>query len=391
MERFFTPPHSIDIPSTTPLVFLAGPVQGAQDWQTSFAKQILVDNANVAVASPRRTPEDQAKFDADEQVVWEHKSLERAREFGVIAFWLAAQNLDDETYPEGRAYAQTTRIELGKALGWKQFQPDLPVVIGFDPDYTARGGGSEDYIRREAAMTGIAIHATERAFLDAIITTMNHQKLIEATEQFVKERLYNETTGHDWWHAERVRNIARRIQSTEGGDALTIDLALLLHDVGDRKVIGNDEGEDDYSIAETFLYDQAVDDTVRDHVMAIIKHMSYSKSFDIQEDRPNSIEFQIVQDADRLDALGAIGTARAFAFGGSRGRSLYDPDYTAQTFQSSDAYKKSQGSTLHHFEEKLFKLNELLNTETARTIAKERDAYMHEFQQRFLDEWHGRK
>lgn len=222
------------------------------------------------------------------------------------------------------------------------------------------------------------------------INTMK-QQTIKATEMFVKDRLSGEGTGHDWWHVTRIRNTARRIHETEGGDMDVIDLALLLHDVGDRKVIGNDEGDDDYSIADTFMRDQGIDNATRDHVMSIIRHMSYSKSFDSDQDTPKTIEFQIVQDADRLDAIGAIGIARTFAFGGSRGRLLYDPDYTAQSFDSSSAYKKSQSSTLHHFDEKLFLLKDLLNTRTARVIAAERDDFMHEFQQRFLDEWNGDK
>ncbi len=173
MERLYTPPRQLAIPDTTPLVFLAGPVQGAPDWQTPFAEATLASNPDTAVASPRRTAEDQARFDADEQVKWEHRSLDRARRFGVLAFWLAAQELDDETYPAGRAYAQTTRIELGKALGWKHYQPDLPVVIGFDPEYTMRGGGSESYIRREAKLAGIAIYNSASETLSAITRSIS--------------------------------------------------------------------------------------------------------------------------------------------------------------------------------------------------------------------------
>lgn len=123
--------------------------------------------------------------------------------------------------------------------------------------------------------------------------------------------------------------------------------------------------------------------------MYIIEHMSYSKSLDA-ENIEKPIEFQIVQDADRLDALGAIGIARTFAYGGSRGRALYDPTYQYQAYASADAYKKSQASTLHHFEEKLFHLKDLLNTDTARRIAESREAYMRKFVQTFLDEWTGK-
>lgn len=210
--------------------------------------------------------------------------------------------------------------------------------------------------------------------------------LIDATEAFVKQRLADETTGHNWWHAERVRNNARKLHEAEGGDWQIIELAVLLHDVGDRKVIG--ALEDDPSIARGFLQEQHVPEETIAAIMHIIEHMSYSKSLD-KNDVEKSLEFHIVQDADRLDALGAIGIARAFAFGGSRGRPLYDPSREAQEYASAIAYKQSEGSTLHHFEEKLFKLKDLLNTNAARQIAEYREAYMREFVQRFLDEWSG--
>ena len=217
---------------------------------------------------------------------------------------------------------------------------------------------------------------------------MDDAELIKKTEQFVKQRLSAESTGHDWWHAVRVINIAKRIHEVEGGDWLIIHLGLLLHDVGDRKVINEDN--DDYTIAENFLRDIHVDQSLIDRIMNIIKTMSYSKSFDDTE-KDNSIEFYIVQDADRLDAIGAIGIARTFAFGGSRGRLLYDPDYIAKAFASSEEYKKSTSSTLHHFDEKLFHLKDSLHTETARAIAVERDKFMHQFVDQFMDEWNGNR
>ncbi len=211
--------------------------------------------------------------------------------------------------------------------------------------------------------------------------------LTRTTEEFVQQRLAGESTGHDWWHAERVRHPARTLHQTEGGDWQVIELAVLLHDVGDRKVLGQED--DDPSIARDFLIAQQVPPTTIDAVMHIIEHMSYSKSLDgVTIEKP--IEFQIVQDTDRLDALGAIGIARAFAFGGSRGRPLYDPTYAAKAYASTDTYKQSESSTLHHFEEKLFRLKDLLNTATARTIADSREAYMREFVQKFLDEWDGK-
>ena len=217
---------------------------------------------------------------------------------------------------------------------------------------------------------------------------MKSHTLLERTESFVKSRLAGEGTGHDWWHVVRVINIARKIHSAEGGDWLVIELALLLHDVGDRKVINKDD--DDYSVAEDFLASQDVSAETINKVMSIIKTMSYSKSFDVLK-KDNSSEFKIVQDADRLDAIGAIGIGRAFVYGGSRSRLLYDPDYKTQEFTSSEDYKKSESSTIHHFYEKLLHIKERLNTKTAKEIAIQRDEFMQLFLQEFLDEWNGQK
>ena len=213
------------------------------------------------------------------------------------------------------------------------------------------------------------------------------QEIVQNTELFVKSRLANEGTGHDWHHADRVRNTGLTIQEQEGGDPFIVELTLLLHDIGDRKVLGTEN--DDLTIAERFLKAQKVGQATINAVMHIISNMSFSKSFDKPIDK--SIEFQIAEDSDRLDALGAIGIARAFAFGGSRGRLLYDPDYTPQVFTSSKEYKQAEGSTLHHFDEKLFKLKDGFNTVTAQRIAEERDQYMHVFYERFLNEWNGKQ
>lgn len=218
---------------------------------------------------------------------------------------------------------------------------------------------------------------------------MNKRLITKEAEDFTRDKLSGESSGHDWWHIVRVRNIAQKICEIEGGDSWVVDIALLLHDVGDRKVIKQDD--DDYTIAEDFLRRQRVDDNIRQQIMTIIMNMSFSKSLGSDTFTPRSIEFQIVQDADRLDALGAIGIARAFAYGGSRERPLYDPTYSAQNFLSRDDYIKAQGSSLHHFDEKLLHLKDLLNTSAAKKIALERDDYMREFQQRFLDEWSGKK
>ncbi len=217
---------------------------------------------------------------------------------------------------------------------------------------------------------------------------MRTSDVIRATEQFVQARLGNEGTGHDWWHANRVRNNGLAIQAVEGGDPFIIEASLLVHDVGDRKVLGLPE--DDHTIAADFLRSQGVGRTALDSIVYCIANMSYSKSLDAS-DSEKPIELLIDQDADRLDALGAIGIARAFAFGGSRGRLLYNPDASAQEFTSSQDYKQSESSTLHHFDEKLFKLKATFNTQAALSIAAERDAYMHTFYEQFIAEWNGTK
>jgi uncharacterized protein len=212
--------------------------------------------------------------------------------------------------------------------------------------------------------------------------------LIYRTETFVKKCLAGEGTGHDWWHIERVRNNAQLINKQTKGDWLVIELAVLLHDVGDRKVIHKEE--DDYSIAENFLKKQEVPVDVIERVMFIIKNMSFSKTL-YRKQSSVPLELKVVQDADRLDAIGAIGIARAFAYGGSKSRPLYDPATKAQEISSTKSYRALKSSSYHHFEEKLLLLKDLMNTKQGKEIAKERHTYMKSFLKEFLAEWNGRK
>jgi uncharacterized protein len=217
---------------------------------------------------------------------------------------------------------------------------------------------------------------------------MADKKIIELTEVFVKKRLLGEGTGHDWWHTVRVSSVARDIQKVEGGDELIIDLASLLHDVGDRKVI--DKENDDYMITEDFLKRHKVSDEVINQVMFIIKNISFSKNLKNKiVDAP--IELKIVQDADRLDAIGAIGIARMFTYGGSKRRPIFDPNLLARDIKTTQQYKQPNASSFHHFEEKLLHVKSLLNTSTAISIAEGRDLYMRQFMNQFLDEWNGKK
>jgi uncharacterized protein len=217
---------------------------------------------------------------------------------------------------------------------------------------------------------------------------MNKNKIINTAELFVKDKLANEATGHDWWHIVRVRNIAKTICKTEKVDWFIVDLALLLHDVGDRKVIQKEE--DDYSIAENFLKKQTVTNDIIQQIMFIIKNMSFSKSLATKLTHATN-EFYVVQDADRLDALGAIGIARLFAYGGSKGRPLYDPTKKAQKINTTKNYRKLKSSSFHHFYEKILLLKDLMNTKTAKKIAERRHKYIENYMKEFLLEWEGKE
>lgn len=217
---------------------------------------------------------------------------------------------------------------------------------------------------------------------------MNKKQIIKNTEDFVKSLLGQEETGHDWWHIERVRNNAKLINKKEKADNFIIDLTVLLHDVGDRKVLKTQH--DDYSIAENFLKKQNVSNEIIEKVLFIIQNMSFSKTLNTKR-KDASKEFYVVQDADRLDAIGAIGIARAFAYGGSKGRPLYDPTKKAQKIDTTKNYQKTDSSSFHHFEEKLLLLKNLMNTKTAKEIAKKRNDFMKNYLKQFIAEWGGKK
>ena len=204
------------------------------------------------------------------------------------------------------------------------------------------------------------------------------------TISYVKQVLDGAEGGHDWHHIERVWNTARYICEKEGnGDLLTIELAALLHDISDAKFNGGDD-EMGSRMAEEFLKKQEMDQEKVDHIRAIIKHVSYKGGF--AQDQISSIEFQIVQDADRLDAIGAIGIARAFNYGGFKNRPIHIPDLPLQEYDDSEAYHRSDAPTINHFYEKLLKLKDLMNTSTGKALAEERHEYMLQFLDQFYRE-----
>lgn len=213
----------------------------------------------------------------------------------------------------------------------------------------------------------------------------SEKKLIKKTEQFVREKALPADSGHDWEHTLRVRRLALQIHDREGnGDRLVIELASLLHDVADSKFHRGDENLGG-RIATRFLEENGLDQRRIRTIREIIDQVSFKHLAGPGTAR--SDEFMIVQDADRLDALGAIGIARAFSYGGYKGRKMHDPRIPVRTYKTSDEYKRSDAPTINHFYEKLLKLKDRMNTETGRAIAEERHRFMELFLEHFLKEW----
>ncbi len=217
---------------------------------------------------------------------------------------------------------------------------------------------------------------------------MNDNQLLDKTKLFVKNTLHGAEGGHDWFHTLRVYNSAIEIAKGENVDLLTVGLAALLHDIADSKFHDGDESLGP-SLARKFLFDQNVDSLVIEHVVSIIENMSYKVSLE-EEQKFRSKELEVVQDADRLDAIGAIGIARCFNYGGFRNRPLYDPEVGPNLNMSKSEYKSSVSPTINHFYEKLLKLKDMMNTKTGKKLAKSRHAYMEAFLDQFYSEWHGK-
>ena len=212
------------------------------------------------------------------------------------------------------------------------------------------------------------------------------QKTIVNTVQFVKLQLADAEGGHDWWHIYRVWKLSLKIAKAEDVDLFVVELAALLHDIADPKFHDGNE-EIGPRMAEDFLLEQNIDKPTIDHVVNIIKNMSFKNS--LGKVNFKSPEMFVVQDADRLDAIGAIGIARAFNFGGFKGRPLFDPEIRPQLKMSKEEYKKSLSPTINHFYEKLLLLKDKMNTRTGWQMAEERHEFMEEFLGRFLSEWEG--
>ncbi len=215
---------------------------------------------------------------------------------------------------------------------------------------------------------------------------MNSQNLIKETISFVKNKLKNAESGHDWFHIERVWKNSQKIAETENCNRLIVEMAALLHDIADSKFHNGNE-EIGPETAMNYMNSLNLDKDSKLHIVNIIRNISFKGGH--RHSDFNSIELQIVQDADRLDAIGAIGIARAFNYGGYKNRTLYDPDIKPDMNMSKEAYKNSSAPTINHFYEKLLLLKDLMNTEGGKKLAAERHLFMEQFLVQFYKEWNG--
>ena len=212
---------------------------------------------------------------------------------------------------------------------------------------------------------------------------MNKKLIIEKTKEFVKEKLYGEGSGHDWFHIERVYNLSRYLAEKENADSFIVEMAALLHDIDDWKF--SSSNDTNTTNTEVFLRKIQVNEEELIKIIKIINTISFKGG--VVDSSQETIEGKVVQDADRLDAIGAIGIARTFAYGGNKNRVIYDPNIKPINFTSLEEVKSENNHTINHFYEKLLKLKDLMNTKAAKEIAEKRHKYMEEFLNEFYSEW----
>lgn len=216
---------------------------------------------------------------------------------------------------------------------------------------------------------------------------MNREQIINLTADYIKDKLTGEGSGHDWWHVYRVWKNAIHIADHEQANLFVVELAALLHDIADWKFHDGNEAIGP-QLAKEWLEGLQVEETAISQVCLIIQDISFKGAGVATQMK--TTEGMIIQDADRLDATGAIGISRAFAYGGSKSREMHNPDIKPEMHDSFEQYKNSQGTSINHFYEKLLLLKELMNTKTARKIAEKRHIVMVDFLQEFLLEWEGK-
>jgi uncharacterized protein len=213
---------------------------------------------------------------------------------------------------------------------------------------------------------------------------MENAEIIQKTTNFVRKTLADAEGGHDWWHIHRVWINAKKIADAEkDADLLIVELAALLHDIADSKFHGGDE-EIGPATAGKFLRELGLDEALIVHVQQIIRHISFKAGFD--QKTFHSKELEIVQDADRLDAIGAIGVARTFSYGGFKGREIYNPEIAPNLNMTKEEYKNSATPSVNHFYEKLLLLKDKMNTATGKKLAEQRHHFMEAYLQQFYSE-----
>lgn len=217
---------------------------------------------------------------------------------------------------------------------------------------------------------------------------MTDPEIVEQTISFVKETLAGAEGGHDWFHIQRVFKNTILIAKDEKVDVLVVSLGALLHDIADAKFHNGDETVGP-TLAKEFLKSLNIHHSTIDHVIKIIQHISFKNSLDTKGEKFSSKELQVVQDADRLDAIGAIGIARAFNYGGFKNRALYNPEITPNLKMTKEEYKRSDSPTINHFYEKLLLLKDQMNTATGKKIAEKRHQFMLNYLEQFYGEWNG--
>lgn len=212
------------------------------------------------------------------------------------------------------------------------------------------------------------------------------EKTVEKAKEYVKELFRNEFSGHDYFHTLRVYNTAVALSEKENADLFIVSLAALLHDADDVKLSPETAEKKDNAV--NFMKSQGVDEDIISRVVKAIDEISFSGTGTVV---PSTIEGKCVQDADRLDAIGAIGIARAFSYGGNHNREMHNPDILPKLNMTKEEYRKSNSTSVNHFYEKLLKLKDLMNTDEGKRIAEKRDRYMREFLDEFLSEWEGKR
>ena len=218
-------------------------------------------------------------------------------------------------------------------------------------------------------------------------------QIIEKTEKFVQDVFQQEATGHDWWHTYRVRRLSVKIAQEEGANLFIVEMAALLHDIGDYKFFAGDEKLGQEKVAQ-YLYSLSLNSAQIRQISAITGNISFMNTLsqvDNDKVEKKSLEFQVVSDADKLDAMGAIGIARVFTYGGFYHRPIYDPRIPPHPHLSCEEYKTTNDPSINHFYEKLLKLKDMMYTTYGKKLAQDRHNFLKEYLRRFYQEWRGQK